>query len=358
MKILCIDCINNGGLLFSEFFNGMQLYGHRCYWYSAGNQSGFITDHYQNIETGDVMPGTEDFDAAVVFTANLETYHYNLPIPGLVIQVKSAKKTGNVVKIGCIRHSELTRMIDIPVPYSGNPLTFPSQEDVIDLLRSVIIGQDLQDLRILISAGPTIEDLDPVRYLTNRSTGRMGIALARAAFRRGADVNLVHGTLSVRVPGYLTGKQVRSASDMADRILDLFQVSDVYIATAAVADYTPEKTAIKKIKKQSGDLVLKLNRTTDILATLGKRKQSHQMLVGFSVETDNELDNSRKKLIQKQLDMIVINNPTIEGAGFASETNMVTILTRDDQVLSIPLASKQDIADKVLDTIISLHNRR
>lgn len=222
---------------------------------------------------------------------------------------------------------------------------FPSAQD---MLERHISKQDLQGIRILISAGPTAEDMDPVRFLTNRSSGKMGIALARAAFVRGAEIKLVLGPGSQRPPAIIKTTFVRSAGEMAEAVLEKFNESDVYIGSAAIADYTPQKTETHKIKKKKGGLQIKLKRTTDILKTLGKQRK-HQILIGFSVETDNVIAHSLKKLEQKQLDMIVINNPQEQGSGFAVDTNKVSVLLRNGQMYNLPLQSKRHLSHKLLD---------
>lgn len=221
-----------------------------------------------------------------------------------------------------------------------------------DILQRLMTGVDLAELRILISAGATAEDIDPVRFITNRSTGRMGIALARAAYIRGAEVKLVLGPAQVSPPAYLNTCHVRSAANMAEQIFNLFPDCDVYIAAAAVADYTPTCFQSRKIKKQQGGLTLELKRTTDILSAI-KELRTHQLVVGFSVETDDELANSQKKLIDKNLDLIIINNPNITGAGFAAETNLVTLLGRDGKSRSLPLLTKFEVSNFILTEVLA-----
>jgi len=217
-----------------------------------------------------------------------------------------------------------------------------------DMVQRLVTKQDLQGKKIIISAGPTAEDIDPVRYLTNRSSGKMGIALARAAFIRGAETELVLGPGSQPPPAALNTTIVRSAAEMADTILEKFPGADVYIGSAAIADYTPQKTETDKIKRKKGGLQIKLKRTTDILHALSK-KRHHQIMVGFSVETNNVIENSLKKLEQKQLDMIVINNPKEHGSGFAVDTNKVSVLLKNGQMYNLPLQSKQSLSHKILD---------
>lgn len=212
----------------------------------------------------------------------------------------------------------------------------------------ILLKNDFADTRFLISAGPTAEDIDPVRFLTNRSSGKMGLALAQAAYTRGAQVKLVIGPGNINPPLILDTVQVRSASDMHMAIMKDFPDCHVYIGTAAIADFTPEKVQEHKIKKGSADLGFKLKRTKDVLSELSKIKKK-QKLVGFSVETMNVIENSLKKLENKNLDMIVVNNPKEEGSGFAADTNQVSVLLKNRQMYKLPMMNKLDVAHKILD---------
>ncbi len=221
----------------------------------------------------------------------------------------------------------------------------PSAQDMVE---RQITHQDLRGTKIIISAGPTAEDIDPVRYLTNRSSGKMGVALARAAFVRGAETELVLGPGSQRPPLVLNTTFVRSAAEMAEAVLEKFDSADVYIGSAALADYTPQQTEAEKIKKKKGGLQIKLKRTTDVLQALSKKRKK-QIIIGFSVETNNVIANSLKKLEQKQLDMIVINNPKEQGSGFVVDTNKVSVLMKKGQMYNLPLQSKRALSHKLLD---------
>ncbi len=236
--------------------------------------------------------------------------------------------------------------LNIQSPINGY-VTGETQSAVDQLLR--LKGKpDLKGKRLLISAGPTAEDLDPVRYLTNRSSGKMGIALARAAFRRGAEVTLVLGPGSAPVPAVIPTIPVRSAAQMAEAVLERFPRCDAYFGAAALADYTPETWADHKIKKQEGGLTLNLKRTTDVLRALTAFKKQ-QKVVGFSVETRQIMENSKRKLTEKALDMIVINNPKEAGAAFAVDTNRVTVLKKSGETVDLPLLSKLELSDRLLD---------
>ena len=212
---------------------------------------------------------------------------------------------------------------------------------------------DLNGKNLLITAGPTQEAIDPVRFLTNRSSGRMGYAIAEAAAKRGANVTLVSGKTSLKVPSGVNAIFVESASQMHKAVLDLAQSNDIYILSAAVADYTPKVKYSNKIKKNRSNIVLELVKTKDILEDLGKINNNSKIICGFSMETENLLENSKKKLIAKNADIIVANNINDAGAGFNVKTNKVHIITRNE-VFDVPLMEKTELADVILDHILNL----
>lgn len=211
--------------------------------------------------------------------------------------------------------------------------------------------KDLIGKRLLVTAGATQEALDPVRYLTNHSTGKMGYAIAKAAMLRGAQVTLVSGQTNLQQPLQVTYVPVVSAQDMYEAVESRFAQTDILIMAAAVADYRPRAYVDQKIKKQAGDPVLELARTTDILGSLKDRKRAGQFICGFSMETEQMLENSRAKLAKKNLDMIVANNLRTEGAGFGVDTNVVTLI-RSDRELELPKLSKIEVAHRILDEIL------
>ena len=227
-----------------------------------------------------------------------------------------------------------------------------ADEDLIlDTLEAAIgCEKDLQGKNVLVTAGPTQEALDPVRYLTNHSTGKMGYALARAAMLRGARVTLVTGRTETPKPRFVEIREVVSARDMYEAVMSQADSQDILILAAAVADYRPRHVAAEKIKKMDGDSVLELERTDDILATLGANRRPGQFLCGFSMETEHMLENSRKKLEKKRIDMIVANNLRQEGAGFGVDTNVVTLITRDWEE-ALPKLTKDETAMRILDAI-------
>ncbi len=222
----------------------------------------------------------------------------------------------------------------------------------------LIIGaeKDLKGKKILITAGPTQEAMDPVRYITNHSTGKMGYALGKAAAARGADVVIVSGKTETKKPEFVRRIDITSAQDMYDAVMREADDTDIFIMAAAVADYRPAQVADNKIKKKDGDLSIALERTKDILGTLGANKKESWFLCGFSMETENMLENSRGKLARKNLDMIVANNVKVAGAGFGVDTNVVTLITKEDET-ELPLMSKDEVADHILDHILAKISR-
>lgn len=228
-------------------------------------------------------------------------------------------------------------------------------EDVLmqHILREIACEKDLYDKKILITAGPTKEAIDPVRFLSNHSTGKMGYAIARRAMLRGAKVTLVSGPTSIAPPPFVNVIPVTTAGEMFDAVTSHAAYQDIIIKAAAVADYTPLKTATEKVKKTEGDLSIPLSRTKDILSHLGTHKKEGQLLCGFSMETENMLENSKKKLEKKNADMIVANNLKQAGAGFGTDTNIITMITKD-QTTELPMLSKEEAADAILDALLAM----
>ncbi len=221
------------------------------------------------------------------------------------------------------------------------------------ILKEIAFPKDLAGKKVLVTAGATREPLDPVRFLTNHSTGKMGCALAEAAMLRGAEVTLVHGHMEVPAPMGVKTVSVTTAQDMFEAVTDLAPNQDLIIKAAAVADYTPMITADSKMKKQEGDMSIPLKRTQDILAYLGQHKKEHQILCGFSMETDNVLENSTKKLTGKNCDMICANSLRQAGAGFGTDTNVITMITRQG-AKELPLQSKSQAAHEILNALLTL----
>ena len=224
----------------------------------------------------------------------------------------------------------------------------PEPEDLVQhILRYLAFPHDLAGKKVLITAGPTQEALDPVRYLTNHSTGKMGYAIARMAMLRGADVTLVSGPTNITPPPFVTLIPVVSAADMFEAVASRASGTDMIFMAAAIADYTPAEYVDNKIKKKDGDLSIPLNRTQDILKWLGEHRRQDQVICGFSMETENLIENSRAKLLKKNADMICANNLKVEGAGFGVDTNVITVITKEN-ITELPLLSKEAAADQIL----------
>lgn len=232
----------------------------------------------------------------------------------------------------------------------------PEPELLYEYIVRALQPKDMTGLKVLVTAGATREKIDPVRYITNHSTGKMGYAIARAAMMRGAQVTLVTGQTALTPPFDVRTIDIVSAGDMAEAVKGCAEEQDIIIKAAAVADYRPRYTSDEKVKKKDEDMALALERTEDILGFLGEHKRQGQFLCGFSMETENMLENSRKKLEKKHLDMIVANNLKQEGAGFGTDTNIVTFLTKDCAE-ELPIMSKEEVADKLLDFILNRRER-
>ena len=228
----------------------------------------------------------------------------------------------------------------------------PEPETLLSyILRECACEKDMKGLKVLVTAGPTQEAIDPVRYITNHSSGEMGYAIAKMAMLRGADVTLVSGRTALAPPPFVKVVPVVTARDMYEAVTSVGQEQDIIIKAAAVADYRPASVSDEKIKKKDDDMSIALERTDDILKYLGEHKPDGQFLCGFSMETENMIGNSRVKLTRKNLDMVAANNVKMAGAGFQGDTNVLTLITQDEEV-SLPLMSKEDAAGKILDKIL------
>lgn len=227
----------------------------------------------------------------------------------------------------------------------------PSEEVLVaHIERRISMEKDLEGKKVLVTAGPTIEAIDPVRYISNHSSGKMGYEIAKAAMLRGADVTLVSGQTSLTPPMFVDTIPVKSAADMYEAVMEKKDEQDIIIKAAAVADYTPSHVSQEKVKKKDGEMSIELTRTKDILKTLGEQRRDDQFLCGFSMETQNMLENSRAKLKKKQIDMIAANNLKEKGAGFQTDTNIVTFITENEEV-PLPMMTKEEVANALLDFI-------
>lgn len=233
----------------------------------------------------------------------------------------------------------------------------PEPEALYEAIVKALTPKDMAGRKVLVTAGPTQERFDPVRYISNHSTGKMGYAIARAAMLRGADVTLVSGKTALQPPMGVKTVPVVSAADMAQAVKAAAEEQDIIIKAAAVADYRPLETADEKMKKKDGDLTIELERTEDILAYLGAHRRQGQFICGFSMETEHMLENSRAKLEKKNIDMIVANNLRQEGAGFGTDTNVVTLLTKEE-TLELPILSKEEVADRLLAFIMEKQGKQ
>lgn len=233
-------------------------------------------------------------------------------------------------------------------------------EKIVDItMHHLSKTNDLEGKNILITAGPTIEAIDPVRYITNRSSGKMGYNIAKEAVRRGAKVTLISGKTQEKVPyGIETFISIESSEDMYNAVMANADKMDIIIKSAAVADYTPREKSQSKLKKKDGDLKIELARTQDILFEVGKQKLPHQILVGFAAETDDVLENAKSKMQRKNLDFIVANDIKKEGAGFGVDTNIVNIIDKDGIITPLPIMKKSEVALKLFDRIIEIYKTR
>jgi len=252
--------------------------------------------------------------------------------------------------------------MDIIMPASGHLACgdsgagkMPEPEMLLEYIkRAVYKKKDLVGKKVCVSAGPTREAIDPVRYISNNSTGKMGVEIAKMAAYRGAKVSLIMGPSNIFVPDFISRIDIKSAEDMYEEIMKISDLQDIIIKAAAVADYTPANYSDEKIKKKDGDLSIELSRTKDILKELGERKENNpkkQFICGFSMETENMEENSKNKLAKKNADMIVANNVKVEGAGFGTDTNVVTIYTKNNEI-RLDKLSKLEVAEKIFDEIV------
>ena len=308
--------------------------------------AGFLK-HFNNIKRHDCGNKKDDYLQIDIIGSVDRVKENILTYP--IIKKPEAQKYNEMRRA----NSRQTLLAPLLKPISESPFIYGDVRWLKDFLQRLSSQNDLKSRKFLISAGPTREFFDPVRFLTNLSTGKMGIALARAAFMRGAEVTLVLGPTAETAPDFLNIIKVQSAAEMADAVISNFDKSDVYIGAAAVADYTPVKRENHKIKKSGDGLSADFKKTTDILASLKERKK-RQLLIGFSVETENVYGNSLKKLQKKGLDLIVVNNPKVAGAAFAADTNKVTIIKKDGMMKELPLLSKLEVSHIILDDILDL----
>ena len=230
----------------------------------------------------------------------------------------------------------------------------PSEEVILSyILRELHYKKDMAGRKVLVTAGPTREAVDPVRFISNHSTGKMGYSIARCAMERGAEVTLITGETSIPKPPFVKVVPVVSAQDMFEAVKEYYEEADFIIKSAAVADYTPVETAEDKIKKSDEGMSISLKHTMDILKYIGKNRKPHQVICGFAMETKDLIENATKKLESKHVDMIVANNLKVKGAGFGTDTNVVTLIKKDERK-ELPLLTKEEVAEKILDEMLQM----
>lgn len=234
----------------------------------------------------------------------------------------------------------------------------PDEEILVSyILKEIAYEKDLQNKNVVVTAGPTREKIDPVRFISNHSSGKMGYAIANNAMLRGANVTLITGPVNIKPPMFVNVINVESAKDMYDAVMDNLDNADILIKAAAVADYTPRVKSDEKLKKKDGELTIELDRTQDILKSVGEKRKNNQVICGFSMETCNMIENSKKKLDSKNCDLIAANNLKDEGAGFAVDTNKITLISHDG-IKELELMSKSEAGNKILDEIIKIYEKK
>lgn len=230
----------------------------------------------------------------------------------------------------------------------------PSEDTLLAyILKTIRYEKDLKGKKVLVTAGPTMEAIDPVRFISNHSTGKMGYAIAQCAMERGAEVILVIGKTAIEPSPFVKVISIKSAQDMFEAVKEHYEEMDFIIKAAAVADYTPVTTADEKIKKKDDDMSIALKRTTDILKYIGEHRKENQVICGFAMETQDLIENASKKLVSKNVDMIVANNLKVSGAGFGTDTNVVTLIKKDE-VKELPIMSKEEVACAILDEMLAM----
>jgi len=284
-------------------------------------------------------------DCPVLFVPAMNNKMYENPI----VQ-------GNINKLASLGYLFMEPETGLMACGTSGKGRFPSPETIVDYVKGILKrSSDYEGLKILVTAGPTREPIDPVRYISNHSSGKMGYAVAKAALDRGAAVKLVTGPVNITPPTGAETICVTSAVDMYNEVMKSYESFDILVMVAAVADYRCVTVSEKKIKKSGENLTLELVKNPDIAAELGKVK-GHRIMIGFSAETDNLLENAASKLASKNMDMVVANDVTLEGAGFGVDTNIVKLIKRDGSRIDLPVMSKEDVAHRILDEVLSIRN--
>ena len=346
------------------------LTGHKCVSDTFDRNHEFNIEHIALADRADVMciaPASANIIGKLangIADDMLSTTAMAMDCPIIVSPAMNTKMYNNPILQDNLKKLEGYGMTIIP-PDDGRLACgavgsgkMPSEQVIVDyILRAIAKEKDLEGKKILVTAGATREAIDPVRFVTNHSTGKMGYAIAKAAMLRGAEVTLVSAHADIEVPPFVNVINVVSAADMFEAVADNYKKNDIIIKAAAVADYTPSATASEKIKKSDGVMTLEFARTRDILKWLGENKNDGQVVCGFSMETQNVLDNSTAKLKKKNVDMIAANSLREAGAGFGTDTNHLTLISKGGAI-DIPMMSKEKAADILLDKLLEIYNQK
>ena len=346
------------------------LTGHKCVSDTFNRNHEFNIEHIALADRADVMciaPASANIIGKLangIADDMLSTTAMAMDCPIIVSPAMNTKMYNNPVLQDNLKKLEGYGMTIIP-PDDGRLACgavgsgkMPSEQVIVDyILRAIAKEKDLEGKKILVTAGATREAIDPVRFVTNHSTGKMGYAIAKAAMLRGAEVTLVSAHADIEVPPFVNVINVVSAADMFEAVADNYKKNDIIIKAAAVADYTPSATASEKIKKSDGVMTLEFARTRDILKWLGENKNDGQVVCGFSMETQNVLENSTAKLKKKNVDMIAANSLREAGAGFGTDTNHLTLISKGGAI-DIPMMSKEKAADILLDKLLEIYNQK
>ena len=346
------------------------LTGHKCVSDTFDRNHEFNIEHIALADRADVMciaPASANIIGKLangIADDMLSTTAMAMDCPIIVSPAMNTKMYNNPILQDNLKKLEGYGMTVIP-PDDGRLACgavgsgkMPSEQVIVDyILRAIAKEKDLEGKKILVTAGATREAIDPVRFVTNHSTGKMGYAIAKAAMLRGAEVTLVSAHADIEVPPFVNVINVVSAADMFEAVADNYKKNDIIIKAAAVADYTPSATASEKIKKSDGAMTLEFARTRDILKWLGENKNDGQVVCGFSMETQNVLENSTAKLKKKNVDMIAANSLREAGAGFGTDTNHLTLISKGGAI-DIPMMSKEKAADILLDKLLEIYNQK
>ena len=346
------------------------LTGHKCVSDTFNRNHEFNIEHIALADRADVMciaPASANIIGKLangIADDMLSTTAMAMDCPIIVSPAMNTKMYNNPVLQDNLKKLEGYGMTVIP-PDDGRLACgavgsgkMPSEQVIVDyILRAIAKEKDLEGKKILVTAGATREAIDPVRFVTNHSTGKMGYAIAKAAMLRGAEVTLVSAHADIEAPPFVNVINVVSAADMFEAVADNYKKNDIIIKAAAVADYTPSATASEKIKKSDGAMTLEFARTRDILKWLGENKNDGQVVCGFSMETQNVLENSTAKLKKKNVDMIAANSLREAGAGFGTDTNHLTLISKGGAI-DIPMMSKEKAADILLDKLLEIYNQK